>query len=131
MLGLIKKIYSRLKIYRTKIFISLILALIGTIASIILPQLVKLITDEIAFGIAAPMNINNVLYYSAIAVMFLAGGNLLTFIQNIMLVRVSQLMGRDLRTEINNKIDRIPLSYFDTRQTGDIMSLLISVMRRR
>ncbi|MBQ6772761.1 MAG: ABC transporter ATP-binding protein [Synergistaceae bacterium] len=122
MLRLIAKIYSRLKIYSAKIFISLILALIGTIASIVLPQLVKLITDEIASGISKPMNINQVLYYSGLAVIFLAGGSLLTFIQNIMLVHVSQLMGRDLRTEINAKLDRIPLSYFDTRQTGDIMS---------
>ena len=35
-------------------------------------------------------------------------------------------MGRDLRVELSNKLDRIPLSYFDTQPSGDILSISTS-----
>ena len=35
-------------------------------------------------------------------------------------------MGKNLRREVNDKVDRIPLAYFDTHNTGDIMNRLTS-----
>ena len=59
MWNLIKKIYSRLEPYRAGIIISIVLSLIGTVMTIINPQFLRFITDEITLGITNPMNLLN------------------------------------------------------------------------
>ena len=123
---LIKKIYSRLKEYIASIILALFLSLLGSIATIIFPLFVSKITDEISAGIVQYMDLRSITILTIEAVTLLIFGCIVTFIQNVVLTRVSQLMGKNLRREVNDKVDRIPLAYFDTHNTGDIMNRLTS-----
>lgn len=123
---LVKKILKRMKEYSGSMILALILSLLGTITTIILPLFIRRITDEISAGIFQPMNLSGIVRLTLIAVLLLAGGCVLTYIQNVLLTRVSQRMGEKLRGEVNDKIDRIPVAYFDTHNTGDILTRLTS-----
>ena len=49
---------------------------------------------------------------------------LFTFIQSILMTDVANKFAKKLRTRISNKINKLPLSYFDNNSTGDILSRL-------
>ena len=45
-----------------------------------------------------------------------------TFIQSILMTDVANKFAKKLRSRISNKINKLPLSYFDKNSTGDILS---------
>ena len=47
---------------------------------------------------------------------------LFTYIESILMTLVSNNFARDLRNNISNKINKLPLKYFDKNQSGDVMS---------
>ena len=47
---------------------------------------------------------------------------LLNYIQSIIMTTVSNSFSKTLRSKISNKINKLPLKYFDNHQNGDIMS---------
>jgi ATP-binding cassette subfamily B protein len=49
-------------------------------------------------------------------------GALCIYFQGIIMVIVSNNFAKKLRTEISKKINRLPLKYFDTHETGDLLS---------
>ena len=49
---------------------------------------------------------------------------LFNFIQNFSLTTVSNRFANSLRSKISNKINKLPLKYFDTHETGDVLSRL-------
>lgn len=123
---LIKKILVRMKEYSGSMILALILSLLATITTIVLPLFISKITDEISAGIFKPMDLSRIGNLTLYAVLLLASGCVLTFIQNVLLTRVSQQLGEKLRGEVNDKIDKIPIAYFDSHNTGDILTRLTS-----
>jgi ABC-type multidrug transport system, ATPase and permease components len=51
-------------------------------------------------------------------------GALATFAQNRIMIRVAQRSSGDMRRELFDKLQRLPLRYFDARPSGDLMSRL-------
>jgi len=47
---------------------------------------------------------------------------LFTYIESILMTIVSNKFAKNLRSKISNKINRLPLKYFDSHLTGDILS---------
>ena len=124
----IKRLFSELKNFKVLIFIALLLASLGSVLSIIAPDKLSNLTDEISKGLvvvnsAEPfMNMEEI---KKIAI-FLAGlyitSALFTFIQSILMVDVANKFAKSLRSRISNKINKLPLSFFDKNSTGDILS---------
>ena len=48
--------------------------------------------------------------------------SLLNYIQAIMMTNTSNKYAKRLRSSISNKINKLPLKYFDTHETGDVLS---------
>lgn len=74
-------------------------------------------TDSSAF-------LNAVTQYSLVLVGFYAGAAILGYGSSFIMTSISQYYASDLREAISKKINRLPLSYFDTRQHGDILSVI-------
>ncbi|WP_081993545.1 ABC transporter ATP-binding protein [Kocuria sp. ZOR0020] len=51
-----------------------------------------------------------------------AGSSVLQWAQGYLLNKISVVIIRDLRKQVEDKIHRLPLSYFDTRRRGEVMS---------
>lgn len=118
------KLMRFLKPYMLAILLALIFAIGSTVVNIIAPDLIGDITNIIAAGIISPEGIDLAeiakigltlaIMYGACAVSGYAAGWIMT--------TVTQRACKRLRTEISQKINRLPLKYFDTRSYGDVLS---------
>src|SRR5699024_5027816 len=48
----------------------------------------------------------------------------LSFIQGLIMSTITHKVGYKMRDEISKKIHRLPMNYFDKRQTGDVLSVI-------
>ncbi|MDR3240262.1 MAG: ABC transporter ATP-binding protein/permease [Clostridiales bacterium] len=117
--------------YMPAVMIALVLAAIGTALQIIGPDKLKEMTNEIMKGL--PALVNGVPIASAIdlgavgnigffLVAFYAASTLLSFMQSFMMATVTQKISKNMRAGISEKINRLPLKYFDRVSYGDVLS---------
>ena len=120
--GAISRLYKELDKYRIKIVIALILAMLGAIIGITAPNVLSKLTDKISVGLLGQMDIDGVKRISIILGIMYVGNSLFIFIQNILMADVSNKFAKDLRTSISEKINKLPLRYYDLHSKGDILS---------
>lgn len=120
--NLIKRISVYVKKYRFKLLTAFACTVAGSLMNVSFPEFVRRITDTIAAGLNSSIDVSAVIRYSLIGLTLSIGGFVLLYLQCAILPYISQLISRDIREDMNRKIDRIPLSYFDTRQNGETLS---------
>ena len=121
--GAIKRLFSELKDFRILIAIALILAMLGSILSIIAPNKLSELTDEIQKGLMQPvMNMDAIKSIALTLAGFYIASALFTFIESLAMTDVANKFAKRLRTRITEKINKLPLKYFDKHSTGDILS---------
>ncbi len=91
-----------------------ILALLG-------PSLAGSAINEAAAG-AGQVNFSKVFYYAKWMLVCYVASSLLTIFINLFMMNVSKNIGRKMRGDVFDKLMRIPVSYFDKNQAGDIIS---------
>lgn len=113
------------------IIVALIASVIGTIFQIIGPDKLKDMTNEISAGlptlvngtpVMGTMNMDAIASIAWMLVFFYAASMLLNFLQSFIMASVTQKISRRMRTDISQKINRLPLSYFDQTSYGDVLS---------
>ena len=62
-----------------------------------------------------------------VSLMYLASA-LFSFLQQFIMTRISQQTVYELRKELKDKMQRVPINYYDTHSNGDIMSRAINDM---
>lgn len=67
---------------------------------------------------------DNVLNYALLLVFYVATAFITGFISGFILNTIIQKFSKDIRRQISVKINKMPLNYFDTTQTGDILSVI-------
>ena len=128
--GTWRKLIDYCKRYIPVIIISLIIAAIGTVFSVVGPNQIGIMTNEIQKVIAALMTTQQVIDVDlaavtriAVLLVFLYSTSaVLNFIQGYIMATITQKVGRNMRTDISQKINRLPLKYFDKVSYGDILS---------
>ena len=63
----------------------------------------------------------------AVLVMYALSG-LFSFVQQVMMTRISQQVVYQLRQDFKSKMSRLPVSFYDTHPNGDIMSRMVNDM---
>ena len=121
--GAVKRLFSELKSFKTLIFISLILAMLGSILSIVAPDKLSELTDVITAGMMTPsMDMDKIKNIALTLAILYVTSSIFTLIQGFSMTDVSNKFAKNLRTRISEKINKLPLKYFDKNQTGDILS---------
>jgi len=125
------KLIEYSKSYMLIIVIALLLAAIGTVLQILGPEKLKDMTNEIAKSLPALINgkpifgsidMNIITNLAWLLVIFYAGSALLGFAQSFIMATVTQKISKTMRTDISQKINRLPLRYFDKTSYGDVLS---------
>lgn len=62
--------------------------------------------------------------YGCVLIAFYVASAILSYVSSFIMTSVSQYFAKDLRSAMSKKINRLPLAYFDTRQYGDILSVV-------
>ncbi|OYQ68326.1 ABC transporter ATP-binding protein [Aerococcus sp. 1KP-2016] len=110
--------------YRWTIIIATVLAMLGSMASIIGPDRLGEMTDVITAGLTSPEGIDlSEVSKIAISLAIIYGiGAIFTYIQSYLMVTAVQNFSKKLRRLVSDKIDRLALQYFDTHSHGDTLS---------
>ncbi len=120
----IKQLLIHLKPYWPAIIIALIFACAGTVFSILGPKILSQITEEIILGImpGASIDFVKITTIGLWLVVLYCVSALFSFTQNFIMAKVTARISKGLRRDISQKINRLPLKYFDNHSFGDILS---------
>ena len=120
-----KKTLARLGKYLLKsapmLVLALSLSIAGNIFALIGPTLSGRAIDAVAGG-KGQVDFETVFYYAKRMVLFYAVSAGLAYLVPQIVLRVSQRTVRMMRADLFAKLMHLPVRYFDTRQTGEILS---------
>ena len=110
------------KSYLPVIITAIVLAVGGAVCSIIGPRRIADLGNAIEDGLATGINLDTIMTMCLWLVLIYAVGTFLSYGQQFIMSTVTQNVSKKLRSDINRKINKLPLNYFDTSTTGDILS---------
>lgn len=126
--GTMKKLLAYMNRFLPSIILALICAIAGTVFSIFGPKILGKATTKLFEGVVAMLTGTGSIDFDAIAqiLLFLAGlyvfSALLSYVQGWIMSGIATKVSYAMRTDISNKIDRLPMSYFDRVPNGEVLS---------
>lgn len=117
----IRRLWDYLYFYRGRLFIALFLTIISNLLSLIGPYLTGRTVQAMQIGFDYT-RFNEVYLYAILMVGFYLTSAILNYILSLAMVRISQSVVYKLRKDLFAKLNKVPISYFDQHQTGDIIS---------
>lgn len=128
------RLWSYLKAYRFSVFFAVFLKVLSVVMSVLEPFVLGLAITELtknlldmANGLAgAGINTG---YIGTVLIIYLFRGLLYelgSYYSNYFMTNAVQSMTQDLRNEMTEKINRIPVSFFDKHQFGDLLGRFTS-----
>lgn len=121
----IKRLLSYLKAYRGQLILVTICILFSAVASAASSLFLESLIDDYIMpliGVSHPVFTGLIHALAILAVIYLIG-TLSTLIYNRVMVTVAQGTLKTIRDEMFEKMQKLPIKYFDTHTHGDIMSL--------
>lgn len=118
----IKRLIAYAKPVMPLMVIAMIFATVGVVLTVISPDYLSKITDEIQKGFMGSIDMDAVWKLTWISIALVGGSFLLSAVQGVLMVRSTVWVSRRMRTDLDRKIDRLPLSYFDKTTTGNTLS---------
>lgn len=117
-----KKLALYCKFCIPQIIVAFIFAIIGTIFTIVGPNKLSQITDLITHGLISGIDLEKVQKIAVFLSILYGLGFVFNYIQGFIMATVTQRLSKSLRTDISEKINRLPLKYFDSTSYGDVLS---------
>ncbi len=114
----IKRIWSYLKKQRLSINFVIILVLITSVLNILGPLMIGVIIDNYIL----PLDIEGTIRMGMLLAAIFIASSLLTWLQTFVMIRASLKTIHNLRIELFEKMQSLPISFFDQKQQGDLMS---------
>ena len=118
----LKKLLNYIKRYLPLIIPALILASLSAVLSIIGPDKLKEITDTITKGIITGIDLDKVKRIGIFLIIIFSLSTIFGYVQGFIMTIVTNRCSKRLRTDISEKINRLPLKYFDNTTYGDVLS---------
>lgn len=126
--GTIRKLMGYLSRYKIALVFVVIFAIGSTIFNIVGPKVLGKATTEIYNGLISKVSGGSGIDFTKIGhimmillALYIASA-LFSFIQGYIMTGISQKLTYRLRKEISEKIDRLPMNYFDKMTHGEILS---------
>ena len=119
--GTLRRLLSFLGPYRYVILAVCALSLVSNLLSLWGPNLAGSAINEAAAG-QGKVNFERVSYFALRMLICYAASSLLTVGINVIMVRTSKQVARQMRQSVFDKLMRLPVGYFDQHQAGDIIS---------
>lgn len=128
--GTMKKMLSYMGKYKIALIFVIIFAVAGTIFNIVGPKILGTATTELFNGLMSKIGGGAGIDFGKIGeiLLFLLGlyivSALFTFIQGMLMTGITQKITYRMRREISEKINRLPMNFFDKKQTGEVLSIV-------
>ncbi|OCN04855.1 multidrug ABC transporter ATP-binding protein [Erysipelotrichaceae bacterium MTC7] len=124
----VRQLISYVSEYKVRLIVIMIFAILSMVFVIVGPKILGEATDLLVTGIGNKMSGKGGIDFDGILeiIVKLLGmylfSALCNYIQGFMMTGMTQKIAYNLRNEISAKINRLPLSYFDTTSQGDVLS---------
>lgn len=119
-------LFTQMKPYIKGFQFPFVIAVIGAIISSIItvfgPYKLREITNLITDGLVGEMDLGTISNIGLFLALLYAAGSLINYAQTYAISDMIQHFSKRLRTAIAEKINRLPLSYFDSHSQGDTLS---------
>lgn len=119
-------LFSQVKPYIKGFQFPLLVAFVGAAVSSIItvygPDKLKEITNLITEGMRSQIDLKSISNIALFLAILYAAGALLNYVQSFIISSVIQHFSKRLRTAIAEKINKLPLRYFDSHSQGDTLS---------
>ncbi|WP_334340972.1 ABC transporter ATP-binding protein [Companilactobacillus sp. HBUAS56275] len=121
-MGVIEGIKKYGSEYIKPLIIAIIFAMAGSIFTIVGPSQLSKITDLISKGLFGKIDLTQVMHIVVILAAIYVAAAVLSYGQGYIMATITQRFTQKLRTKITEKINNLPLQYFDTHNEGDTLS---------
>lgn len=101
-----------------------ILVVIGNILSLIGPKLTEPAINALDVKDPKSINLDIVLYYAFLMAICYVLSSLITLLHTFLMAKVSKKITFNIRRDLFNKLSRLPVKFFDTHQSGEVISTL-------
>ncbi|MFV0519806.1 MAG: ABC transporter ATP-binding protein [Lachnospirales bacterium] len=118
------KLLKLVGVYKIRLIIVIICSIVGTCFTVISPKILGSALTQISTDLFSLGTVNfDSLTKTAITLLSLYLVSLFfSIVGGIVITKVSQDLGYSLRKQLSEKINKVPLSYFDKNKTGDTIS---------
>ena len=117
----LRRLWAYLARDRWIIVAASLLSVLGNLLGLLSPKLSGAAIDAIIPGaVDFPVVIRYVIWMILLAL----ASSLLGWILSAMMIRMSRNVVKKMRSDLFNHLTRLPISFFDTHQTGDVISIL-------
>ncbi|WP_294180261.1 ABC transporter ATP-binding protein [uncultured Clostridium sp.] len=126
--GTMKKLIKYLSVYKISIGVVIIFAIASTVFSIVGPKILGKATTKLFEGVMAKISGTGSIDFGYIGriivllVILYAAGSLFSYVQGWIMSGISMKVSYKFRKDISEKINRIPLKYFDRTNHGEVLS---------
>lgn len=120
--GSIIKLFKYNKKLIPAMVIAMVFSFITSLFTIISPDKLKDMTAEIEKGLMASIDMDAITEIAIFLIVLVIVGAVLGYIQSVLMAVITQKISRKLRNEISEKINVLPLKYFDNTTFGDVLS---------
>ena len=119
--GTIRRLGKYLFRYKFLMILALTMSFASNVFSLFGPRLSGLAIDNIEGGVGNVV-FDKVFYYCGLMAGFYIISSILSYILSVLMVNISQKIIHKMREDVFGSLMKLPISYFDTHQTGEILS---------
>ncbi len=119
-----KKLFAYIRKQRAFMIIAVCFAMAGSIMTLAGPSRLSMLTDEITTGMmgSAGIDMGAVFGIGMALAVFYALSYIFSITQGLMISSVMMATAKNLRSNISDKINHLPMSYFSKNSKGDVLS---------
>lgn len=107
--------------YKYRVLFALGLTVASNLLALMGPMLSGYAIDAIEPGIGR-VDFARVFYYAALMVIFYLVSSALSYVLSVLMIHISRKVVYKMREDVFTHLMELPVGYFDTHQTGDIIS---------
>ena len=140
-----KRLFSYLKNYKARFILAVLASVIGTMFTVIAPKLLGYITTTLSYGVSDGIwtttegvdpsyactifgnevsKMEYIIFIVVVLTILYVVSLLFCGYANNSFSRVTALLIKDMRTDIEAKMHKLSLNYFDTHVNGDVLSVI-------
>ena len=119
--GTLLRLLSYLGRYKIGIGCGVLLAVLSNVLSLLGPMFSGKAVSAMEAG-AGKVAFGRVYRYAVLMLVLYICSAVITYLLSFLMMNIGRSVGKKLRSDVMNKLMRLPVGYFDTHQTGDIIS---------
>ena len=123
-------LFKYMGVYRVMIIVSFAFSAISTVFFVVGPKILGNATSELASGLSAKISGNGGMDFDTIGrilitvLIIYSIGALFSFLASLLMTHIAQNLTFKMRKDISVKLNKLPMSYFESRKHGDILSAI-------